>query len=261
MKFIHLTDLHLVPPGANLIGGVPSDRFERCLQDIDAWHSDAAFCVISGDLAEFAQVEAYELLKTRLAEFNLPYFLLIGNHDDRQVFQSVFPDHPQDDNGFVQHSHVTDDGIFLFLDTTKDGTGVHEGQLCAARLNWLKEQLIEAGDTPVYMFMHHPPFDIGIGHLDAIKLIQHEAFAEVLRHGRNIRHIFYGHVHRMTYVNWQGLSFTSLPSLNHQIPLIPDSVSGEFCDEPPAYGIVQIEKDQLTVHFNTFMQRNPLHQT
>ena len=64
--------------------------------------------------------------------------------------------------------------------------------------------------------------------------------------------------------NWltkEGIPFTSLPSLNHQIPLVSDSVRSEFCDEPPAYAVVTINSEQLTIHFNTFMQRNELHQT
>jgi hypothetical protein len=109
--------------------------------------------------------------------------------------------------------------------------------------------------------MHHPPFDIGIDYLDPIRLLNDGAFHEVLQTAGNLRHVFYGHVHRMTYVNWRGIPFTSLPSLNHQVPLIPESVAGEFCDEPPAYGVVELSTDQMTVHFNTFLQRNPLHQT
>ena len=65
----------------------------------------------------------------------------------------------------------------------------------------------------------------------------------------------------MTSVNWRGIPFTSPPSLNHQIPMVPESVDGEFCDEPPAYCVVNVTTDQLVVHFNTFLQRNPLHQT
>jgi hypothetical protein len=39
------------------------------------------------------------------------------------------------------------------------------------------------------------------------------------------------------------------------------SVEGEFCDEPPAYAVITLAPEQMTVHFNTFLQRNPLHQT
>ncbi|WP_209599081.1 phosphodiesterase [Ruegeria sp. HKCCSP351] len=261
MKFIHITDIHLVRDSGRLNGGFPSQRLDACLNDIIRWHSDAAFCVISGDLAEFAEEEAYRALKARMVAFPLRSFLLIGNHDDRAVFQSVFPDHPKDANGFVQHRFETDEGVFLFLDSTKDGRDVHEGQLCPARLDWLRQQLILAQDKPTYVFLHHPPFDLGIPLVDEIRLVEADAFADALKHGHNIRHVFYGHVHRMTYVNWRGFPFTSLPSLNHQIPLNAASVDGEFCDEPPAYGVVQIGEDQLTVHFNTFLHRNPLHQT
>lgn len=261
MKFIHLTDIHLVSDGDPLHGGIPSERFDACLEDIGRWHADAAFCVISGDLAEFAEKEAYQALKARLEAFPLPCFLLIGNHDDRSVFQSVVTGHPKDANGFIQHRHETEEGVFLFLDTTKNGRTVHEGQFCPDRADWLKEQLISAGDKSTYLFMHHPPFEIGIPSVDKIRLVEADLFADTLRFGRNIRHVFYGHVHRMTYVNWRGFSFTSLPSLNHQIALNTASVGGKYSDEPPAYGVVLIKANQLTVHFDTFLQRKPLRRT
>lgn len=261
MKFIHLTDLHLTSPDTMLNGSDPVDRLDCCLRDIENWHHDAEFCVLSGDLAEFSEPDAYAWLQDRLNSFPIPCFLMIGNHDDRVVFQTIFPNHPKDAAGFVQHVHTTNDHVFIFLDTAKDGHNVDEGQMCPPRLAWLKEQLIAAGDKPCYLFMHHPPFDIGIPYTDDIKLVEIKEFAETLDSGRNIRHIFFGHVHRMTYVNWRGISFTSLPSLNHQIPLNAASVEGEYCNEPPAYGVVLVEPDQLTVHFNTFLQRDPLHQT
>ena len=125
----------------------------------------------------------------------------------------------------------------------------------------MQEELINAGDEPTYIFMHHPPFNIGVHYVDKIKLVEVENFAETLKYGQNIKHIFFGHVHRMTCVSWRGIQFTSLPSLNHQIPLVPESVGNEFCNEPPAYGVVNISDDQLTIHFNTFMQRDGLYQT
>lgn len=261
MKFIHISDLHLVAHEGPLNGLVPSELLEACLNDIEKWHADAAFCVISGDLAEFGEKEAYDYLKSRLAQFSLPTFLMIGNHDDRTVFQGVFTDHPQDAHGFVQHRHETDAGVFLFLDTKKEGEGEHSGSYCDARLAWLEKELVDVGEKLVYLFMHHPPFEIGIPYVDCIKLEESDAFKAALSRGRNIAHIFYGHVHRLTYVKWYGFSFTSLPSLNHQIPLSPASVAGEYCNEPPAYGVVLVDEGQLSVHFNTFLTRDPLHQT
>lgn len=261
LKFVHITDIHLRAEGEHLKGGIPSERFDACLDDIKKWHPDTSFAVISGDLSEFAEESSYQFLKSRLESLPFPCFLMIGNHDERATFLSVFDNHPQDQDGFIQHRHEADGNVFLFLDTTKSGANAHEGQLCEKRLAWFKSHLIDAGDKPTCVFMHHPPFDIGIQWIDGIKLGEAEGFSHALNHGRNIKHVFFGHVHRMTYVNWRKVPFTSLPSLNHQAALNPDSVDGRFCDEPPAYGVVLIERDQLTVHFNTFLQRNPLHQT
>lgn len=254
MKFIHLTDLHLVQqPRTRLHGLDPSQRLSRCLDDIAQWHADAEFCVITGDLTDTGARQAYAWLQHRLHDFPVPVFLMLGNHDERANFLQVFVDHPRDSGGFIQHSHCTNGLHFLFLDTLKDGAGVHEGELCAIRLGWLRENLEQIGDAPACLFMHHPPFDIGIPYVDRIKLEQHKELAEILRGRSNIRHGFFGHVHRMTYVNWQGIGFTSLPSTNHQIPLLPERAGSNYSDEPLAYSIVEITDDQLTVHFDAWL--------
>lgn len=255
MKFIHITDVHLMRPGVLLNGSDPASNLSRVLEDIAEWHKDAAFCVISGDLADEGDPEVYGWLKERLQNFALPVFLMLGNHDDRRNFLSVFPDHPRDASGFVQHSHEAGGAKFLFLDTLIGGPGVHDGELCADRLDWLECELELAGDRPVYLFLHHPPFDIGLPYVDEIKLRQPEAFHQALQKGQNIRHIFYGHVHRMTYVNWRGHAFTSLPSTNHQIPLVPARAGSEYSVEPLAYGVVQVSEDQVTVHFDAYLDR------
>ena len=55
--------------------------------------------------------------------------------------------------------------------------------MCNLRLKWLQEELISAGKQPVYIFMHHPPFDIGLPYVDKIKLFEFEDFGEILIHG------------------------------------------------------------------------------
>ena len=154
MKFVQVSDIHLGAPGEFIMGCSPTERLNACFKDINSWHSDAEFCVITGDLTEFAEPAAYKHLKEIISEFPFPCYLMLGNHDDRKVFQSIFVDYWQDKNGYVQYSHRTKNGIFLFLDTTKEGSDVHEGQMCNLRLDWLKEALISAADQPTYIFMN-----------------------------------------------------------------------------------------------------------
>ncbi len=257
MKIIHVTDPHLISPGRRLWGLDTTVRLNACLDDISRWHADAEFCVISGDLADSAEPEAYQWLRDRLDHFPLKTFLMIGNHDDRDVFRAAYPSVACDDAGFVQHAYHTQHGIFLFLDTNK-GRDVSEGQFCEIRRAWLIRELERAGIRPVYIFMHHPPCDVGIPYMDCIKLDEPEAFGEALDTGQNVRHIFFGHVHRAAYVSWRGIACTSLPGTNHQVPLVRDSVGTAYSQEPPGYGVVLIDGSQMAVHFDACLDRLPI---
>jgi len=257
MKLIHVTDPHLLPPGEKLWDLETTARLDACLTDVAEWHGDADFCVISGDLTDTGAPAAYQWLKARLADFPIKTFLMMGNHDDRDAFHAVNPQAPCDDNGFIQHAHATEHGTFLFLDTLKGG-GVSEGQYCAARRAWLVRALEQAGDQPVYIFMHHPPCDVGMPYMDRIKLEDADMFADTLKAGQDIRHIFFGHVHRAAYINWRGIACTCLPSTNHQVPLVRESVGGaRYSHEPPAYGVVQIDASQMIVQVDAFLNRAP----
>jgi 3',5'-cyclic AMP phosphodiesterase CpdA len=251
MKFIHITDLHLVRPGDRLWGLDPLARFEACLDDVARHHADAAFCVITGDLAERGEAAAYEALRDRLARFPLPAHLLLGNHDDRAQYLKVFGG--ADASGHVQKALRRDGRTFLFLDTLK-GPPSSAGRYDPPRREWLKSELGKAAGTPISIFMHHPPFDIGHTLMDLIKLDDVEDFATVL-HGHDVRHIFFGHAHRPISGQWRGIMFSALPGLNHQLPLVDGSVATVYSDEPPMYSVVLLEDDRTVIHSDAFLNR------
>ena len=191
MKIIHLTDLHLVAPGAMLWGLDPLARLDVALADIAAHHPDAAFCAITGDLAERGETEAYAALRDRLGRFPLETHLIPGNHDDRRKLLAVLGG--DDGTGHVQKAIERDGRHFLFLDTLK-GPPSSGGRYDAPRRDWLARKLAEARGAPVYLFMHHPPFDIGHPLMDLIKLDDAEAFSSLLA-DHDVRHMFFGHSH------------------------------------------------------------------
>jgi 3',5'-cyclic AMP phosphodiesterase CpdA len=255
MKIIHVSDLHLVAPGERLWGFDPLARLEACLADIAIHHADAAFCAISGDLAERGEIAAYEALKKRLERFPLKTFLMLGNHDDRANFTQVFGDRPRDRNGFIQHVEEMADFAVLCLDTLK-GPPSSAGLYCAARRAWLTAQLSKLNGRPAVIFMHHPPFDIAHAMMDRIKLEDGEGFRALLK-GRDVRHIFFGHAHRAISGQWHGIPFSATPSLVHQLPLVAGSVATVYSDEPPMYAVVHIEPEKTIVHFDAFLHRAP----
>ena len=252
MKILWFTDLHLPAPGATLWGLDAYGRVESCLEDIETHHPDADLCVITGDLADAGHVGAYQWLAGRLAAFPIETVLLIGNHDNRAAMRAHLPGLFDDGQGFVQAVRDTAMGRLVFLDTFKDGTSA--GQFCEARQAWLRARLDEAGDDPVWIFMHHPPFDVGIPYMDRIKLDEHAAFAGIIR-GRNVRHLFFGHIHRACQVVWQGLPCAALPGTNHQVPLSREGLGSRYSVEPPMYGVILIAEDQTIVHMEAWADR------
>ncbi|MEM6312294.1 MAG: hypothetical protein AAF754_19905 [Pseudomonadota bacterium] len=91
--------------------------------------------------------------------------------------------------------------------------------------------------------------------MDAIIMMDAEVFHDVIApHKRRIRHLFFGHVHRAIWGTWRGISYSYMRGLNHQVALDlqapAEQISGNF--EPPAYGVVLLSDDQVTIHLNDF---------
>ncbi len=131
MKLIQVSDLHLVLPGAHLHGLDPRARLEAAIADINTAQGDAELCLFTGDLVDNGAPEAYAALGEALAGLNLPYRLLIGNHDDRDNFGRAFPEAPRDEHGFVQSVVRAAAGDLILLDTHEPGE--RGGGLCAVR--------------------------------------------------------------------------------------------------------------------------------
>jgi 3',5'-cyclic-AMP phosphodiesterase len=254
MKFLHVSDLHMVGGNALLYGLNPQERLRACVAHINRHHSDAECVVITGDLTQTGSPEAYALVKSVLADLAMPFHLMVGNHDDRDNFKSAFPDTPIDSEGFIQFTLDTSVGRFICIDTLERGQP--HGTFCDRRRAWLKAQLGAAKGLPVYLFMHHPPFKVGLRRMDEIRLFDSEAFSDLVVGRPNIKHLFFGHLHRPLSGSWQGIPFSNVPGTNHQVELnfvkeglVPGS------HEPPAYGVVFAEPDFTLVHLHNFIDQ------
>ncbi|WP_210238791.1 phosphodiesterase [Cohaesibacter sp. CAU 1516] len=256
LKFIHLTDPHVAGQEALVYGRRPTERLRAAIDSINMDHDNADFVVITGDLTHHGDMDAYEVFARELRRLSVPSHLLVGNHDDARAFAYQFPETQRCEHGFIQGSKRTPFGLCLFLDTSEKGTS--KGVYCEKRRTWLANALEET-DGPVMLFMHHPPFAIGIPNTDDSKLQDSEAFWHVLApHKQRIRHIFVGHAHRVMFGNWRGISVSGMRGLNHQVMLELNrqqaGQSGNF--EAPAYGIVLADADQVMVHMHDFTDRS-----
>lgn len=255
MKFLHLTDPHLVARPQKLFGLDVQARLQRAVDSINARHGDAELCVLTGDLAHWGEPEAYADIREIMDCLNMPWHPILGNHDDRDAFRDAFPAAPDDGNGFLQYTLDTAAGRFILLDTLKPGAA--RGQLCAKRLGWLRDQLDTAkkNNADVFVFMHHAPMMTGVNGLDLIGLDEPEALADVVDGFDNIRHLFFGHLHRACHGSWRGIPLSTLKSTAHQTALTTDPDAPLTCIlENPAYAVVLVSADAVVIHDHSFLE-------
>lgn len=239
----------------------PVRNLEQCVADINHFAAGGAgapaaqFCVFTGDLVDRGDRESYELLREILSNLSLPYYLMLGNHDRRDEFFAVFPEFTADAAGFMQYTLGTQAGAFVFIDTLENDT--HAGVFCEQRQAWLRAELETHRGEAIYLFLHHPPFDIYLPGLDCMQLAESEELFGILR-PHDVRHLFFGHVHRALSGNWRGIPFSSVPSTVHQIGTDFDVVTPmPYCLGPPAYAFVDVSDDFTLVNLQHFLHQHP----
>ena len=80
ISIAHLTDIHIGPSEVPVRAINVRRNFEKALQQITFEKPD--LIVLGGDLAaDCGEVEAYQWIKPRLDQADIPYLIIPGNHD------------------------------------------------------------------------------------------------------------------------------------------------------------------------------------
>lgn len=239
MLIAQITDLHVVEPGARLLGEIDTNAcLARCVARLQGLQPQPDLVLITGDLVNDGTPAQYAHLRALLAPLAMPLYVLPGNHDSRAPLRNAFSDHtrlPTDEDGPFLH-HVVEAGPLrvIMLDTVVAGeTG---GRLCPERLAWLDARLSEAPHRPTLIAMHHPPFVTGIPFMDRIGLEGAGDFAALIARFPNVERITCGHVHRPVQARVGGTVAGICPSTAHQIYLtFDDGQPDAWVGEPPAF--------------------------
>lgn len=236
MLIAQITDTHLKSGGRLAYGKVDTAAaLSNSVAHVNALNPRPDAVIITGDLADMGRPEAYALFREIVDGLAMPYYVIPGNHDETLAFRDAFQNHaylPSD--GPFLHYAVEDYSVRLVgLDTTVRGKP--HGLLCAERLDWLDRKLTEFPEKTTLIFMHHPPFLTGIGHMDRQNCRNAEGLDEVVRRHTQVVRITCGHVHRPMQTLWAGVCAGIAPGTSHSVALDlnPDGPPA-FVLEPPA---------------------------
>lgn len=249
MLIAQISDFHIKLPGSLAYRVVDTSAFlERCVAKLLRLDPTPDIVLATGDLTDFGRPEEYRHLRALMAPLKMPVYAIPGNHDERGAFKAAFADCAWlPDGEFVQYVVDNYPLRLIALDTVVPRQ--NGGMLCDKRLAWLEARLAEAPDRPTLIFMHHPPFETGIAHMDAIGLANAEAFGGIVARHPQIVKIVCGHVHRAIDTCWSRTAVSTCPSPAHQVALdLRPHGPSAFVMEPPGFQLHWWNGSQLVTH-------------
>ena len=236
IRIAQVSDLHIKAPGRLAYRRVnTAQALGRCIEALNKLAPAPDLVVISGDLVDTPTEQEYQYLQGLLTELRLPSAAIPGNHDSRDLMRLAFPD-----RGYAFPSGALNQSIelnaldVLLLDSSVPGKP--HGELDKSTLEWLERRLSASTDRPALLFLHHPPFLTGIGHMDRQNLRNAADLASIVRRHPRVQLIASGHVHRAVLTAFAGVTCTICPAPNHAVALdLAEIHEPSFAVEPPAF--------------------------
>lgn len=244
---IHVSDPHFLAGGARLGGRYDVEsNFAHTLDAIRAVHPHPAAIVITGDLADLGEPDAYRRLRTAVEpvarELGAPVVWVAGNHDERPALREGLLDQEPSQEPITGVWDL--DGLRLIaLDTSVPGW--HHGDLDDGQLEWLADVLREPAPHGTLLAMHHPPLPSHVPLFDILELRHQDELAEVIR-GSDVRGILAGHLHYSAHGMFAGVPVSVSSATCYTMNVARPAADVNGMDAAQAFQIVHVRPDTIT---------------
>lgn len=240
MLIAHVSDTHI---GAT---EEATPRTERVLAHLDALRQRPDAMLITGDLVDHGAEAEYEELRTLLGERDV--LLCPGNHDRREPYRKVLLDAAAAADPI---NAVADRGgaRFVLLDSTIPGED--GGRLADETLTFLADVL---ADTPagrrVLVAFHHPPVELHVPFIDAIRQQDEARLATALERHPNVVALLCGHAHTPAASTFAGRPLLVAPGVVSTLGLPWETADIVDYARPPAIAYHLLDEDgRVTTHY------------
>ncbi|MFK7760390.1 MAG: metallophosphoesterase [Phycisphaerales bacterium] len=206
-RVLNITDLHVIPEIGGEIYGVDSYMsLERVVERGLSLNPDLV--IVTGDMVEHGDTESYNRVRHLLSSFDLPVFVLPGNHD--------LPERMKHDlcggNIHCVDFYDHDGWRLIFLDSHVEGKGY--GKLSADQQLMIHKALEESSSLQVLVALHHTP--IAPCPSFNCQLTGAREFLEDLSLWPNVRAVLAGHAHVECDARYKHIHVMTTPATSAQ---------------------------------------------
>ena len=245
MLVAQITDTHIKPNGRLAYGNILDSSL--CLKNVvkhcNDFNPKIDIVIVTGDITDAGKLEEYEEFNKIMLELKVPWFVIPGNHDNKNILMEFFDKHDYLPRNEKFCNYVINKYPFILIGLDSTVIGKSHGEFCKERLNWLEKNLKRFSNKPAFLFMHHPPFVTGIDGMDNQNFKSSSRFFEILKSYPNVKHIACGHVHRAAETVIEGIGISVAPNGAHSVNL--DLISKGppmFIMEPPTIRIFKLDE-------------------
>lgn len=222
-----------------------TDRaLERSIRRIESHRSRVDAIVVTGDLADRGEPEAYDRVSRLLApladRLGAELLWVMGNHDERAAFSEGLYGRRED---AVQDRVVWREGLRLIaLDSTVPG--YHHGEIDEAQLEWLRDELAHPAPAGTILALHHPPLASPVRLMGLLELRNVAGLEEVIR-ATDVRAILAGHLHYPTFGTFAGVPVSVASATCYTIDPLPGQDRLVGVDSDQAFSLVEVFEDNI----------------
>lgn len=216
-----LSDTHVAGDRTKLARGINmAEHFESALREVIALPRRPGAAFVTGDCVylkgEEGDYSTFAELAQPIRAAQIPFYLVPGNHDDRNHLRAAFADeqaasHPGVDRRVAL---VRSPLANWFLLDSLDKTNITSGEMGEAQLEWLAKTLDANADKPAIVAAHHNLEVATDKERKPTGLRDSEAFLKVITPRKQVKAYVFGHTHVWkTAQHDSGIHLINLPAV------------------------------------------------
>ena len=188
-----VSDTHLLAnPQEAIRGCYTYQTLSQILIQVQAANVDVL--LLTGDLADRGEPEAYHHLLDLLKPLRIPIYWVSGNHDSLEQVALILGNHYP---GVTDQPRSFPVGNWQLILLASAGSVSHQGEgyLSVETLNWLETELNRIADRPCIIALHHHPLPVGIDWLDQISVVNGQDLLKTIDRFPVVKVVVFGHIH------------------------------------------------------------------